>query len=421
MNLYAFGSNGSGQLSLSHKDDVSTPTKCIFETPAPASDDEITTIVAGGNHTLLLTNRGYVFAAGFNGDGRCGLQNRDVSGIETEKNEPRNVYEDDENGEILRFRRVVLRDSLSGLRVDTFKAVSATWEGSLLVASIPVLTSEGTDNEISGLQQSKSEDRIFVMGSSPKGELGLGPDSNGTYPVQPGISIPDFPPLDTAIHSLASGMGHSVVVLSNGDVYGWGGSRKGQLGEGLKDAKIVWSPAKIEGIPFPATRAVCGREFTVVLGRMEKGEFMVLGDKRNRWGISDVPGELSRGAKGFKDIGATWHGVYVHATGSGPESGPGVGPVVAWGRNDRGQLPPADLPPVAKLAVGSEHVLALLHDGSVAAFGWGEHGNCGPETDCQGNVSGSYKTIPLPEEVHASGGQVVDVGAGCATSWLIVK
>lgn len=403
MLLYAFGSNGSGQLSLSHKDDVSTPSRCIFETP-PASDDEIISIVAGGNHTLLLTKMGSVFAAGWNGDGRCGQMS--MSNASSSLSE-----------EIPRFRRVVLRDSLSGVWIDTFKTVSATWEGSLLIASTPSAEGPG-GNERSGIP-AESEDRVFVMGSTPKGELGLGlalSTGSSGQSIQPGTSIPNFPPPGTTIPSLTSGMGHSVAVLSNGEVYGWGGSRKGQLGEGLKDEKIVWRPAQIEGIPFPATGAVCGREFTVVFGEKAKGELVVLGDERNRWGLLDVPRDLSRCGKGFSDIGASWHGVYVHAT-----SESDAGSVVAWGRNDRGQLPPAGLPPVAQLAVGSEHVLALLRDGSVAAFGWGEHGNCGPETDSQGNVSGKYKVIPLPDEVRARAGKVVGVGAGCATSWLIVK
>lgn len=273
-----------------------------------------------------------------------------------------------------------------------------------------------------------------MLGSSAKGELGLG--EGVSSPVPTGATIPAFPPPETGatIVALASGVGHSVVVLSNGDVYGWGGARKGQLGDGVRGERIVWRPAKIGGIPFLATGAVCGREFTVVFGDRGKGELVVLGDRGNRWGVLDVPGVVLSG-RPFVDIGASWHGVYVQlratasrldgegeggeSSGLGSHAGPGA--VVAWGRNDRGQLPPPGLPPVAKLAVGSEHVLALLEDGSVAAFGWGEHGNCGSVTDSKGNVSDSYQLVSLPEAVTTGGGKVVGVGAGCATSWLIVK
>ncbi|CEJ59214.1 hypothetical protein PMG11_07845 [Penicillium brasilianum] len=397
MKLFAFGSNGSGQLALGHTEDVSTPTQCLFD-ETPATDDAIIHIAAGGNHTLLLTKSGCVYAAGCNTDGRCGPRTSDSG----------------EN--LLRFRRVVLTDAATGSRIDTFKCVSATWEGSILAASVRKLV----DSDV-------HEERVFVLGSNPKGELGLQLQSTSTpgdNAVQPGSYISDFPPQNTSVIALASGMGHTIAVLSNGDVYGWGGSRKGQLGETLKAQKIVWAPAKVTGIPFAAQSAVCGREFSVVCGDRRRGEFVVLGDKANRWGILNVPASLrSTGLdgkiSGFSDVGASWHGVYIHAT-SQSSAELESAHIIAWGRNDRGQLPPDSLPYPAEMAVGSEHVLVLMRDGTVASFGWGEHGNCGPDTDECGNVAGRYGLIPL-EAVLTSGGRVISLGAGCATSWLVAE
>lgn len=392
MKLFAFGSNGCGQLALGHTEDVSTPTQCLFD-ESPATDDAIVHIAAGGNHTLLLTESGCVYAAGCNTDGRCGPDKSDSENF-------------------LSFRRVILSDSETESHIDTFKCVSATWEGSILVA------------------MSVHEEKVFVMGSSPKGELGLQlqfASTPGDTVVQPGSSIPAFPPHGTNVTALASGMGHTIAIMSNGDVYGWGGSRKGQLGETLKDQKIVWTPAKVEGIPFAAQSAVCGREFSVICGDRWKGEFVVLGDKPNRWGILDVPGSLrdmglsgNGGVLGFSSIGASWHGIYIHATSQSSTAEPNSAPLIAWGRNDRGQLPPNNLPPPVKLAVGSEHVLVLMCDGAVAAFGWGEHGNCGPDTDERGNVAGRYSLIPL-DAVLAGGERVIGLGAGCATSWIVTE
>ncbi|KAJ5974229.1 hypothetical protein N7481_011439 [Penicillium waksmanii] len=380
MRVFAFGSNGSGQLAIGHTEDVSTPTECLFTTPAPT--DKITKISP------------------------CDPNERETS--QTEET-------------ILRFRRLVLTDRVTAKDIDTFKCISATWEGSILVPS--------------------TADKVFVLGSTPKGELGLGKDLAATAPtqvlVEPGLTIPDFPPAGTTIVSVASGMGHTVAILSNGQVYGWGGSRKGQLGASLKEEKIVWSPAKVGGVPFFATGAVCGREFTVVIGKRAAGEFAVLGDEGNRWGIMDIPdslrvssGESGSGRKEYLDIGASWHGIYVHVSGHDSDFDIGsdslnasaasaTGSLIAWGRNDRGQLPPPNLPPLSEIGVGSEHVLTLLEDGSVATFGWGEHGNCGPNTDARGNVAGKYNLIPLPDDVP--GARVVGVSAGCATSWLIVE
>ncbi|KAJ5143815.1 uncharacterized protein N7515_002602 [Penicillium bovifimosum] len=440
MNIFAFGSNGSGQLGIGHEDDVSTPTQCLFEDPNsnnPTNGNKITTIAAGGNHTLLLTTSGVLYAAGCNTDGRCGPRKP------TNQSQNQSQTEASNGTNLLRFRKVILTDPVSDTAVSKFKHVSATWEGTIAVASVPC--SQEPD--------SSRQDRVFVFGSSPKGELGVGIES----PV-PGFwsCMSSFPPEGTEITALASGMAHSAVVLSDGSVYGWGAARKGQLGAGNSAGKIAYSPVKI-WVPFFAENVACGREFTVVSGR---GRFVVLGDWGNRWGVLRVPDLLAvPGAEvdaglglageekgcggcegsvpyGCADIGASWHGVYVHAapgrerveamcSGSwssvegqtGSQSG-SAGSLVAWGRNDRGQLPPSELPTPVKFAVGSEHALALLEDGRVAAFGWGEHGNCGPDTDSQGNVSGRYNVVSLPEAVD---GKVVGVGAGCATSWILLE
>ncbi|KAJ5725527.1 uncharacterized protein N7483_006884 [Penicillium malachiteum] len=452
MNLFAFGSNASGQLGLGHEEDVSTPHQCLsmqqstdaIESEIP-SKHNIVQIVAGGNHTLLLTHQGHVYASGCNTDWRCGPDPDNLDSFIEEQ--PRNGGEN-----LLRFRRVIITDRMTGSRIDTFKHVSATWEGSILVANAAINA---------GDEKPTHQDKVFVLGSSPKGELGLRCDT-GTTMIIPGTSIPDFPPSGTQISALASSMGHTVAVLSNGEVYGWGGARKGQLGDELKGEKISWTPRRINGIPFATTGAVCGREFTVLLGKKTEMEFMVLGDRANRWGILDVVDSeglrlrirerktdgAGTGTEGTREeemekasvdsfagaadkwrlgqIGASWHGIYAHVNIGESLSDAHIGSMeksdsmlIAWGRNDRGQLPPPDLPALDELAVGSEHVLALLRDGSVAAFGWGEHGNCGPETDPHGNVAGLYKSVPLADAL-ADRKRVVGVGAGCATSWLIV-
>jgi len=382
MPLFSFGSNSCGQLALGHVEDVSIPTKCLFyEDPDPTTQNDIICIAAGGNHTLALFGDGAVYAAGCNADGRCGGQ-----------------HQGKENEPLLQFKRVILTTE-DGHLYDTFKDVSATWEGSFLVA------------------QSGDEDVIIALGTGTKGELGLG--RTKTQAPTPTI-FPGFFPPGTHVVSIASGMGHTAAVLSNGEVYGWGGARKGQLGEGAKAGKIAWSPVKIADVPFYATAVTCGREFTVVSGDKEKGEYVLLGSSDDKWGIlSGRPGSISSdGARvipAFTGFTTGWHTVYVHCQRQ-HDFDPSI---TAWGRNDRGQLPPSDLPSAKILAAGSEHVLALLDEGTVVAFGWGEHGNCGTEVDAQGNVKGRYNRIDMPEIGHER--EIVGIGAGCATSWIITS
>lgn len=422
MQLFAFGSNGSGQLGIGHEEDVSVPTQCLFEdadTPdravgthsisssrspaalsATSAEPCSARIVAGGNHTLVHLANGAVYAAGWNGDGRCGQTPCGESHAEVR---------------FLRFMRIRValdRDEsdecgtrLEGERVlfDRFRHVAATWEGSFLVAE-----HERERDHEDGLWSAHAglEQVVFVMGSGAKGELGLGSIQTR---VTRAACLPGFPPKGTRIVCIASGMRHTVAVLSSGDVYGWGGARKGQLGEVLKQhTNIVWNPMKIEDILFKAKEAVCGREFTVVIGNKDRGEYVILGAAGDKWRVvNDAPS--SDLLRGYLSVAASWHGIYVHLQDSC---------VLAWGRNDRGQLPQPDFPTSRKIAVGSEHALAILNDGTVAAFGWGEHGNCGAETDAKGNVAGRYNRIPL---MLKDGSNVLDIGAGCATSWIFTS
>ncbi|WEW59766.1 alpha tubulin suppressor [Emydomyces testavorans] len=365
MPLYAFGSNGHGQLGLGHKEDVSRPTRCLFKPDAHAThshhhpDEKLLRLAAGGNHTLVLFGSGAVYAAGSNGNGRCAHAAEDVS-------------------ELLEFSRVVFYDGER--RVDRFSAVSATWESSCFVEA-------GTGF-------------VYVVGVGMRGELGLG--ENVTERKVP-TRIRDFPPTGTEIVCISGSVGQTVVVLSNGEVYGWGNARKGQLGElGLKE-KTIWSPKRID-VSFVVRQVACGREFTALAGDAKEGPLLILGS--DKWGVrSGAPRDL----KGYKVLAASWHGIYSHKSDNS---------ITAWGRNDRGQLPPPGLPKATLMGIGSEHVVIVLNDKRVVAFGWGEHGNCGPETDDGGNVVGRYAEIPFDYWQESN---ITAVGAGCATSWLMVE
>ena len=387
MPLFAFGSNGSGQLGLGHVEDLAVPEKCLFDDgddgaePSSIMDKEdVVRIAAGGNHTLVLFGNGAVYAAGYNVDGRCGTSNQRETSAESAS----------------RFRRICATDG-EGSTYSVFRNVSTTWEGSFLITSSSGSGSVEADGDI-----------ILALGSGGKGELGLG--NTQVQAATTSTRIPDFPPLGTRVISIASGMGHTAVVLSTGEVYGWGGARKGQLGDAAKAQKIAWSPVRVENVPFRATDVACGREFTVVSGDKSRGEFMILGSLDDKWGIlSRQPVRLPP----YDSLFAGWHGVYVHQNDGFSPS------VTAWGRDDRGQLPPSDLPSPKKLAVGSEHALALLDERNVVAFGWGEHGNCGSETDAQGNVQGRFNKIHMSSEIDDGSKRIVGIGAGCATSWII--
>ncbi|KIW32898.1 uncharacterized protein PV07_04411 [Cladophialophora immunda] len=403
--VYAFGSNGSGQLGIGHAEDVSQPERCLFHTRTRARSDvsnggrnpdsssrsarqstpgqgcDVKKIVAGGNHTLLLTTDGRLFVAG-----KTGMAYDDLAGEIESKSSV--VFEE------ITHRVSTVAISERNIGVDRVVTdIAASWEASFAVV----------DSKI-----------IVGWGIGIKGELGLGPNITST-----GGQVKKIFEVDSASSSgeiveivdIVGSMAHVVVFLSDGRVYGWGTCRKGQLGEQLKTEKILWCPRNIgsgvdgeELLPWVPERAVLGREYTV---------FVKTGWKPAIWGDARFfdKNDFQLIVEEDDVVASGWSSIHILSRTRSEQSLQGAG------RNDHGQLPPASLPPVRTVAAGSEHCVALTRDNQVIAWGWGEHGNCGETLDQRGNVVDRYNLISLP----TLGQEIVtkNVAAGCATSFVV--
>ncbi|KAH8600864.1 ATS1 protein [Bisporella sp. PMI_857] len=356
--VYALGSNGSGQLGIGHKEDVSVPKPVLFKA---TNVDPITQVKAGGNHSLLLSSK-TLFYAGDTHTGACG------------------VLSDSQDTES-HFQEIFLAlDTSVRPEVALF---AATWEASIIVLQ---------DNN-------KKATKVYTFGTGSRGELGLGPFLFRSSKAQ---LIENFPPQGLEVVDLGASVSHVVAVLSNGDVYGWGNGRKGQLGQ---PEGILHSPRKISGVNFEVTRAVCGREFTYLIGDAEQGQHLVLGS--DKWNVrSEAPVDV----RGWKDVGATWGSIFVLRN---------DGKLLSWGRDDHGQLAPPGLPFLTKISIGSEHALGLTEARDVLAWGWGEHGNCGPNTT-NGDVQKTWNVVASSKYLPP-GCQISSIGAGCATTWICIS
>ncbi|KAM0720452.1 hypothetical protein Q7P37_004588 [Cladosporium fusiforme] len=350
--LFALGSNGSGQLGLGHDEDLSTPATVSLNSSTQPFPSAIKRLVAGGNHTVVLCNDGTAFASGDNSDGRCATAAQEGAGnfhqIPSLENENR-PWDD----------------------------VAATWSATVLT--------RGNGAE------------VWTCGTGDSGELALG---EGTRNAKHLTRVHDFPPSGKRVVQLAACMAHAVAVLDDGEVWGWGKWRKGQLGTVSEDS---WKPRKVGGLEFSVEKAVCGKDFTCLVGERDSGELAMLGPNgRDRFGLkTQAPVKVP----GWGEVHASWGNVFVLEE---------TGKIVAWGRDDHGQLPSPGLPSVTKIAAGSEHCLALTVDGEVLAWGWGEHGNCGEHIDAKGDVKGRWNGLEIS-------GEVVDLFAGCATSFISVR
>lgn len=225
MSLYAFGSNGSGQLGIGNSNDFNVPVLCQF----PEAELGIPTkIVAGGNHTLVQLDNGMVYH----------------SGLPPETPSlPAEAFQ---------------KTHFSALGEKT-KLCSAWWSGSVYV---------GID------------ENIRTAGSGLKGERGTGESSNPNVLEKLQLLSQDKGLGSTEIIDVDSGVDHVVVVLADGTLWGWGNGRKGQL-PGLQE--ITYTPHKLACSEQPVARAVCGRDFTFVMRRDGTNE--VFGTRK--WGLQD--------------------------------------------------------------------------------------------------------------------------------------
>lgn len=346
MTIYAFGSNSHSQLGIGCDHDVASPIQCIFAGDQPASLP--IQISAVGTVTGIISSNGLFYMAG-------------------------NFQKMKEDSAIL--KKHSFDQSLVG---EEIRFCAATWE------TVAAVTKGG---------------KCYTWGCGEKGELGRGFNTRYTSSMKSApLTFFQTLPSGVSVVDIVAGLRHTVVVLSNGEVYGWGNGSKGQLGQ---PSDIVWEPRRIEGLNFKVCRAVCGTEFTYLVGDPIEGRHVVL-NSTDKWGIkSNAPDSVP----GWIDIGASWGGIYALNQ---------DGTLISWGRNNHGQLAPQHLPLIHQIAIGSEHAMALSRDGKVIVWGWGEHGNCGSPVDVDGDVRDRWNEIKLPEPQT----QVAGISAGCATSWI---
>lgn len=433
MVLYAFGSNGSGQLGIGHKEDTNSPSKILFSDTTAAlaafGDPETQLSLAfGGNHTLLLNRTtGKLYGTGDNSVHQLGsipLAPASTSGSGS-GSDPRNVKSE---FCLAKFTELELPNGAAPVT-----HIAAGWQYSVAI------TSDGC---------------VYTTGYGPKGELANGNDKLKTHVRF--LKVYQFSSLavgtnkkhsaaaaaaQVTVKQVSASLAHVAAVLSNGEVWGWGVGRKGQLGRSV--STISTRPVRIE-YEFEegagkALSVVCGRAFTVILGYTNRDvdspnsqpQIQLLGSDKSTTDMktildsvnntSDSINESKSNSNNYKStqenyiksISAGWSAVHILL-----ESGK----LVSAGNNSHGQLGPDDngessseLPSLSLHSSGTEHSLGVCKDGrTVVAWGWGEHGNCGPLYSEDGPKGEVYK-------VHETGDKlrVKQVAGGYASSWIL--
>ncbi|CAA15717.1 RCC1 repeat-containing protein C10F6.04 [Schizosaccharomyces pombe] len=346
--LLSLGSNGNFQLGLNNDEDVYSPQIVPF-------DRAIEKISCGGNHTLLLDEDSQLWACGDNRKGQCGY----------EVKEP--LY----NPLSPDYLRIFTRVSH-----ERWVFLTCGWEFSVIVHA--------------------DRRRVCSCGEGLSGELGQGNRSNSQ-----GLREIDIPYLDDKefIIDISAGLRHWICVTNEGNLYGCGDGRKGQLGPVvMKTVNKVSFLGRIEH----AQAVVCGVQFSAVL--QETGHVIVLGGEK--WNVAAEcdawQANNSELSSSICSISANWSTLSLLST---------EGCVYAFGRCDRAQKAHTKASDIVQIASGTEHNILRTKKGSVLIYGWNEHGNA--SNDDKRDVYDA-KTLQLP-------GWAYIVAAGYATSWIVIE
>ncbi|EJS44862.1 ats1p [Saccharomyces arboricola H-6] len=330
--VYAFGSNGQGQLGLAHNRDVDTPQRSVL-----AGDWTVKKIVCGGNHSVALMSDGSVVGCGDNRRGE--------------------LHGEPELAQVRGWTPI----AVPGIVVD----VACGWDTTVIV------------------------------------------DASG-HVWQRGGGYYEFEQRQLPLHAqdgriAVYGCFQNFVVVQGSRVYGWGSNSKCQL-QRHKCREIVEPTLVCDVGSMSVDYVAMGKDFMVVV------------DERGR--IVHVSGRLPAGFHLKQQEPGTHDGLVVNCMWTSIHVWDRRHDVMeSFGKGIHAQLFPQEAldAPIVEFTTGSEHGILVTatqeqsRHYQVYCWGWGEHGNCGPQRDSQPGLQhvGQYANRPR-------------VFGGCATTWIVL-
>ncbi|KAJ8747149.1 hypothetical protein K2173_001706 [Erythroxylum novogranatense] len=252
----------------------------------------ITTVAAGGRHTLALSDVGQVWGWGYGGEGQLGLGSR-IKMVSSPHLIPciESSASERDRSAVVNQGSADLSSQASKLPGSCVKQIACGGRHSAVVTDAGVLLTFGwglygqcgqgsvTDqlrptsvNSLSGIQVegiaaglwhtvcSTISGSVYAFGGNQFGQLGTGSDQAETRP-----KLLDSPSLESKrVKAVSCGARHSFILTENGEVFSWGWNKYGQLGLGdTMDRNMPSQVGLLEGCQ--PKNVACGWWHTLLL------------------------------------------------------------------------------------------------------------------------------------------------------------
>ena len=223
--------------------------------------------------------------------------------------------------------------------------------------------------------------------------------------------------------SIDAGSKHTCLVMDGGQVSCWGDNSHSQLGNGSSDRRSPILPGSL-GVNRTAVEISTGAWFTCAL--LDDGSVSCWGDN-SQGSLGDGTYVTRNTPTPTNSLGANRTAVAITAGHSHACALLDDGSVSCWGWNQFGQLGDGtyanrNMPTptnsfganrtATAISAGSTHTCALLNDGTVSCWGYGNHGRLG-------NVLGNSQWSPTP--TNSLGRPAIAISAGTAHTCAILN
>ena len=405
--LYGCGNNDDGQLGCGSYRDQTTPVASV--------SSGVSAVEAGNSHTVILKTDGTVWASGLNDCGQLGNGSTSSSSsfVSSKVSNAVQVFAGGNSSGAL--------NSSASLYTWGDNTYGQLHNGTTTEQTSPKAVTSSVASIAFGEHHSimlKTNGYISAAGSGVYGELFSESSSVQLKPER----------IARSVVSYSAGADHAAYVDSSGRLYTWGLNDKGQLG--LGDTKSRNEPTKVS-LNADAVKVWCGDKVTFVL--TEDEEVYVFGSNEgNMLGLKSSTTAITKPTK--NSLLSDYSDIEIYPSNGFCLAVMG-GEVYGWGKNTSARmldcssketvptLISGDISDVVKLAVGDNHVLALLSDGTV--YGWGSNssGQLGVETDTntvdEPTILEIYKTVKKGEDPVVQADTFIDIAADANHSLVV--